>query len=170
MTPARVVLAAGLIVLAQVLDVAVLARWSLPGASPDLTLLVVVALALLGGSRVGACAGLCAGLLADLVPPATGLLGLTAVGYGLAGAVAGRWHRPGARSAVLPLVAAAAASLVSTCWRLLTALVAHGAAPGWAGSLLAGAAYAVVGAALVVPLVVVLDRVVEPDVPEVARW
>ena len=60
----------GCVVLAQLLDVESLARWSWPGATPDLTLLVVVALALLGGPASGARAGLSAGLLADLAPPA----------------------------------------------------------------------------------------------------
>jgi rod shape-determining protein MreD len=165
-----VVLAAGLVVIALLVDSAVLTRTSWPGATPELAPLVVVALALLGGSRQGATVGLAAGLLADLVPPHTGLVGLTAIGYGLAGAVAGRWHRPGQRSAVLALVAAGAATLAVAGVRALQGLVSG--ALRWSRlpvDVLAQVGWQVLLAALVVPLVVLLDRVVEADPPEVAR-
>ncbi|MGN6611667.1 MAG: rod shape-determining protein MreD [Angustibacter sp.] len=169
MSSARVVLAAGLVVLAQLLDVTVLARTHWPLATPDLTLLVVVALALLGGSRSGATVGLAAGLVADLTPPGAGLLGLTAVAYGLAGLVAGRYHRPGERSLVLVLVAAAAAGATSS---VVLAVAALGSGDSLARALEAvvgGVGYAVVAALLVVPLVIVLDRWVEGEPVEVAR-
>jgi rod shape-determining protein MreD len=168
---ARTVLAAGLVVIAQVLDVAVLARWSWPGAAPDLTLLVVVALALLGGSRSGATAGLAAGLLGDLTPPGAGLLGVTAVAYGLAGAVAGRWHRPGEHSALLPLVAAGAAALTASSCLALVALASGsrdlGSGLGLVGATVVGT---VVASVVVLPLVMTLDRLVEGDEPEAVRW
>ncbi len=170
MSPARAVLAAGLVVLAQVLDVVVLARGSWPGAIPDLTLLVVVALALLGGPVSGAAAGLAAGLVVDLVPPGAGPLGLGAVALGLAGAVAGRWHRPGERSLLGPVTAAAAAALVAGVVRAVVALLAGGQGAGDALSVLvASVGYAAVGAVVVVPVVIWLDRVVEGDRPEAVR-
>jgi rod shape-determining protein MreD len=166
---ARTVLAAGLLVIAQVLDVAVLARWSFPGATPDLTLLVVVALALLGGPTAGATAGVCAGLLADLTPPAAGLLGLGAVGYGLAGLVAGRWHRPGERSLLLPVLAATGAAATLAAVQGVTALLAGRAIGDVLVAALASVAYAAVLALVVVPLVVLLDRAVEGDQAEAVR-
>ncbi|GAB3589843.1 hypothetical protein GCM10027446_03260 [Angustibacter peucedani] len=169
MSPARTVLAAGLVVLAQVLDVAVLARWSWPGATPDLTLLVVVALALLGGPTSGAVAGLSAGLLADLTPPASGLLGLGATGYGLAGLVAGRWHRPGERSLLVPVVAAAVAASALAVVQGLAALVGGRGLGAVVGTAAASVGWAALGALVVVPLVVLLDRVVEGDQPEAVR-
>jgi rod shape-determining protein MreD len=166
---ARTVLAAGLVVLAQLVDVTVLARSHWPWATPDLTLLVVVALALLGGSRSGVTVGLAAGLLADLTPPGDGLLGLTAVAYGLAGLVAGRFHRPGGRSVVLVLVAAGAAGAVSAVVHALAAVAGGDRTGGALEAVVAGTAYEVAFAALVVPLVIVLDRWVEGEPVEVAR-
>lgn len=169
MSGARLVLAAGLVVLAQITDVAVLARWSWPGATPDLTLLVVVALAVLGGRRAGAAAGLAAGLLADLTPPAGDLLGLGALGYGLAGLAAGRWHRPGERSVVAPVVAAAAAATALALVQGPTALAAGRALGVVLRTSAASIGWAAVGALVVVPFVVVLDRVVEGEPPERVR-
>jgi rod shape-determining protein MreD len=170
MSAPRTVLAAGLIVLAQLLDVAVLARWSWPGATPDLTLLVVVALALLGGPTSGAVAGLSAGLLVDLTPPGSGPLGLTAVAYGLAGAVAGRWHRPGERSLLLPMTAAAMAALVASAVQALIPLLSgRESLSSTLVALGASVLYAALGALVVVPLVVLLDRIVEGDPAEAVR-
>ncbi len=170
MSVARTVLAAGLLVLAQVADVAVLARWSWPGAAGNLTLLVVVALALLGGPTVGATTGIAAGLLADLTPPAAGLLGLGAIGYGLAGLVAGRWHRPGERSLLVPVVAAAAGAAALALVQGLTALAAGRALASTAATSAVSVGWAALGALVVVPVVVLLDRVVEADRPEAVRW
>jgi rod shape-determining protein MreD len=165
-----VVLAAGLLVIAQLLDVAVLSRWSWPGATPDLTLLVVVALALLGGPGSGAVAGLSAGLLADLTPPGASALGLTAIAYGLAGAVAGRWHRHGERSVLLPMTAAAAAAAAASSVQQVVLLLTGRQSLGSALlAVLAGVLYSAVGALVVVPLVVLLDRLVEGEPAEAAR-
>jgi rod shape-determining protein MreD len=87
----------GLLLFAAVfLQVGVLARLGLPGATPDLVLVYVAALAMLRGPLVGSIAGFSAGLLLDLVPPSTGTLGITAlllliVGYG-AGRFGGDEH------------------------------------------------------------------------------
>jgi rod shape-determining protein MreD len=170
MSAARIVLAAGLVVLAQVVDVAVLSRLSWPGATPDLTLLVVVALALLGGPASGAVAGLSAGLLADLTPPGASPLGLTAVAYGLAGAVAGRWHRPGERSVLLPMTAAAAAAATAATVQELALVLTGRESLGTAlVAVLACVLYSAVGALVVVPLVVLLDRLVEGEPAEAVR-
>lgn len=167
----RIVLAAGLVVLAQVVDAALLARWGWPGVTPDLTLLVVVALALLGGTRAGAGAGLAAGLVADLTPPGAAPLAATALAYCLGGAVAGRWHRRGERSLVLPVLAAATAGLVVG---VVQAVVAAAAGAGTGLGELAlrcavSAGYAAAGSLVVVPLVVWLDRVVEGEAAEAVR-
>lgn len=170
MSVARIVLAAGLLVLAQLLDVVLLARWSWPGAAGTLTLLVVVALALLGGPATGASAGIVAGLLADLTPPAGGLLGLGAIGYGLAGFVAGRWHRPGERSLLVPVFAAATGAAVLALVQGLTALAAGRALASAALVAAASVGWAAAGALVVVPVVVLLDRLVEADRPEAVPW
>ena len=66
----RVLLPAALVVVALVIQVSVLSRLHLPGAVPDLLLLVVLALAMTYGHVEGALIGFGAGLLADLAPPA----------------------------------------------------------------------------------------------------
>jgi rod shape-determining protein MreD len=171
----RWLLAAVLLVLAQVVDVSVLARSPVAGLGADLTLLVVVALALVEGRTAGAAVGLLAGLLADLTPPAIGPLGLSALGYALAGLVAGRWHRPARRSALGPAaaataVAAGAAAVVLGAVRLLTAAGAGGPAAGLPAVLAASVVTTVLLSLAVVPLVVALDRRAATEAPEVVPW
>jgi cell shape-determining protein MreD len=179
MTSVRVALGAGLVVLAQVLDSVVVNRFAGLGGSglgwvglkPDLTLLVVVAFALLGGPRAGAVVGLAAGLLTGLVPPGPEPLGVAAIGYGLAGAVAGRWHRPGEWSLLLALVAAGCAALVAAGTTSAVAVLAGGLGAGQALGVVGSSGLACVfGAVLVVPLVRRLDRAVVGELPEAVRW
>lgn len=96
MRPPRAAALALLVVLAVVLQVTVVNRLPLPGAPPDLVLVVVVVVGLLEGSRTGMLVGFTAGLLADLSGDAElGRLALVhvVVGY-LAGLLqddAGSW-------------------------------------------------------------------------------
>jgi rod shape-determining protein MreD len=106
---ARVLVAVVLVAVALALQVTLLSRLSLPGATPDLVLLVVVGLALSHGPGFGLAAGFGAGLAVDLVPPADHEVGrwalvLTLVGYG-----AGLAQAETRRSAFVPLVVVAAA-------------------------------------------------------------
>ena len=94
-----------------------LARLQLPGATPDLLLLVVVSLALAYGPGFGRAVGFGAGLAADLAPPADHAVGrwalvLSLVGY-LAGAAARRdaGGRPSCRCVVVGVAAAASVLL-----------------------------------------------------------
>lgn len=86
----RVLFEALLLLCAVFFQVGVLARLNLPGATPDLVLVLVTALAMLRGPLVGAIAGFSAGLLLDLVSPSTGTLGLTALLLIVVGVFAGR--------------------------------------------------------------------------------
>ena len=175
MSAVRWLLATVLLVLAQVVDVTVLARTPLAGLGADLTLLVVVALALVEGAVTGATLGLLAGLLADLTPPATGPLGLSALGYLLAGVVAGRWHRPARRGALGPTAAAtvpaaAAAAVALGAARLLVAVLTGGPLPGLLEVLVTSVLTSAVLSIAVVPLVVALDRRAAVEAPEVFPW
>ncbi|MGL5859379.1 MAG: hypothetical protein ACRC35_13425 [Angustibacter sp.] len=178
MTGTRAAALAAAVLLARMLDVAVLSRsswpggwWTWPGAPADLTLLVVVAIAVLDGSRAGAVAGLLAGLLVDLGPPGSGLLGLTAVAYGLAGAAAGRWHRRGERVIVLGLGAVVTAGLVAGGIRAGEAVVRGALDIAHAPVVIMGGTAAdVVGALVVLPLVLRLHRLVVGDPVELVRW
>ena len=105
----RTLLCALALLLALVIQVAFLARLSLPGAVPDLVLVTVVALALAFGPTVGGASGFAAGLALDLTPPADGIVGVMAL-IGLAiGVIAGAAVDPRDRT-VLVVMAMTGAS------------------------------------------------------------
>jgi rod shape-determining protein MreD len=168
MTWPRLVLWVTAALAAQVLDVGVLDRQPVAGRAVDLLLLVVVAAALAGGSVTGATAGLLAGLLADLTPPAAGLLGAGALAYGLAGALAGRWHRPGGgadrQPLLLALAAAAVAAVGMSAVRLLLGVAASPLSQAGV-TVLAAVGGAVVVGTVVLPALAALDRRVVAEAP-----
>ncbi|WP_171162204.1 rod shape-determining protein MreD [Streptomyces sp. I05A-00742] len=164
----RILLSTALVVVALVLQVSVFARLHLPGAVPDLLLLVVVALALVYGHTGGALVGFGAGLLADLAPPADHATGryalvLCVVGYlvGLARPETGRL-----RSATVPMLVVLGAAVVSTLlYAGVGALVGDTAARhvGLTGLLLTAALYDLLLAPFTVPLIMALARRGEND-------
>lgn len=109
----RVVVSAGLVALAIVVQASVLARLPLPGATPDLVLLVVVGLALAYGPAAGLVVGFCAGLAADLAPPAAHEAGRWALVLTLIGYAAGLARPETRRSALVPLMVVAVAAAAS---------------------------------------------------------
>lgn len=123
---------------------------------PDLVLVLVVAWALLRGTVAGAAAGLAAGWLLDVVPPGSTHLGVQALTYAAAGALAGRARLEGPVAAPrVALVALGAAAVVEGVG-VLGALAA-----GAPVDLLAVAVQCLLTAtlaALVVPLVVAAER------------
>lgn len=162
---ARAALVAALLATALLLQLTVLPLLGLPGATPDLLVVTVAALGLAGGPARGAVAGFCAGLALDLAPPATGVLGLSAVVLTVAGYVAGLLGERRDRSAVattLQVGLLAAGSVLA--YAMIGGIVADPRI-AWdrvPGLLLTQALYAVVLAAFVVPLVAVLVRRLEP--------
>lgn len=90
LTTTRLLLAIAVVLSALVLQVVVLSRLGLPGASPDLLLVVVLALGMAAGPGPGAIFGFSAGLLVELAPPASGSIGQTAAVYAVAGFFAGQ--------------------------------------------------------------------------------
>lgn len=161
MTRARLALLAALVVVAELVDAAVLDRFTVAGTSPDLLVLVVVAAGLSAGGVHGALVGACAGLLADLTPPGAGLLGVNALAYAVAGAVSGRWYRSGGRTSdqpmLLALVAAGVAAVLMTAVRLLFALTGQDAQQV-AVTCLAAAVTALALGVVVLPGIRALDR------------
>ncbi|WP_351227574.1 rod shape-determining protein MreD [Streptomyces sp. NPDC002133] len=164
----RMLLSTTLVVVALVVQVSVLARLHLPGAVPDLLLLVVLALALVYGHVSGALIGFGAGLLADLAPPADHAAGryalvLCVIGY-LAGLV-----RPETRrltSATGPMLVVVAAAVGSTLlYAGVGALVGDTAARhvGLGSLLFTAAVYDLLLAPFTVPLIMALARRAESD-------
>lgn len=86
----RNVLVALLIVIAVVLQLSVAPAFAIRGITPDLALLVVVAVALTRGGQAGMVTGFAAGVLLDLAPPADHTAGRWALALLIVGYVAGR--------------------------------------------------------------------------------
>ncbi|MDX6310602.1 MAG: hypothetical protein QOF44_66 [Streptomyces sp.] len=164
----RAVLSTGLVVVALVLQVCVLARLHLPGAVPDLLLLTVLGLAMTYGHVGGALVGFGAGLLADLAPPADHAAGryalvLCVIGYlaGLAKPDSGQL-----RSAAGPMFVVVAAAIGSTLlYALVGALVGDTAAQhvGLGKLLFTAALYDLLLAPFTVPWIMALARRLDND-------
>ncbi|MEU6959002.1 rod shape-determining protein MreD [Streptomyces chrestomyceticus] len=164
----RILLSAALVVVALLVQVCVLARLQLPGATPDLLLLVVLGLALVYGHVSGALVGFGAGLLADLAPPSDHAIGRYALVLCVIGYVAGL-TKPDTgqhRSATMPLAVVVAAALGSTLlYAGVGSLVGDSAARhvglGWL--LFTATLYDLLLAPFAVPLVMALARRTEHD-------
>jgi rod shape-determining protein MreD len=164
--PVRIVVAVGLLVVALAGQVTMLTRLPLPGATPDLVLVTVVALALAYGPAFGLVAGFGAGLATDLVPPADGAIGRWAFVLTLVGYLAGLARVEIRRSAFVPLIVAAAAGALSVVgYALLAALSGdpHVTRAALVAVLPTAVLYDVVLSPFVVPAVLLLAERVEPD-------
>jgi rod shape-determining protein MreD len=117
----RVIFAVVSVGVAIVLQTVLLDRLPFPGGTaPDLVLVLVVTLALATGPAEGMLIGFGAGLALDVAPPASGLLGLSALVFCLVGYGCGRLRAPLQRSSWLPL---AVVMLAAAAGEVLYALV-----------------------------------------------
>ena len=164
MTTRRLLLGAASVLTALLLQASVLGRLPLPGAAPDLLLVLVVAFALVEGPLSGTVTGFVAGLLADL--GADHEIGRAALAYALVGYVAGLVQDDRPRSVLLPfaVVGLAAAGAV-TVYALEGLLLGDPRITGSAfrTSLASTVTYSVLLTPLVVPLVGALVRRLDPD-------
>jgi rod shape-determining protein MreD len=120
----RALLAAVAILAAVLLQVTLLNNVPFPGgAGPDLVLVVVVALALTSGARDGAIIGFAAGLALDIAPPASNLLGQSALVFCLVGYGSGRMRVVLERSAWLPVVGVAVGAAAGEALYALVGLI-----------------------------------------------
>lgn len=113
MTFSRLVLSSLLLLTAAVVQMTVVNRLPLPGAGPDLVLLVLIGLAVVVGPTAGASLGFAAGLLVDLMPPTATEVGRWALVLCLVGYLAGQVQVDARRSAVTVLAAVAVLSAVA---------------------------------------------------------
>ena len=165
MAVVRAALVLVLLLTALLLQLTVLPLLGLPGATPDLLLVVVAALGLSAGEVRGAVAGCAAGLALDLVPPADGVLGLSAVVLTVVGYAAGLLGARKDRAAVLTIGAVgllAGGSVLA--YAMLGGIVSDPRIVWERVPLLVGteALYAAVLAAFVVPAVGALVGRLEP--------
>jgi rod shape-determining protein MreD len=120
----RILLATAAILAAVLIQVTVLNNVPFPGgAGPDLVLVAVVAMALAAGPRDGAIIGFAAGLALDIAPPASGLLGQSALVFCLVGYGCGRLRLALERSAWLPLAGVALGAVAGEALYALTGLI-----------------------------------------------
>ncbi len=137
----------------------------LPGAPPDLLLLVVAAIALVVGPLSGAVVGFAAGFTADLVPPADHLLGRYALVFCLVGYGVGLLRNEASDSVPISLaVVAAAAGSATVLYGALGGLLGDErvSAQTLVGSVPWSIAYDVVLAPFVVPWVMSMMRRTNP--------
>ena len=166
MSAPRVALTAVLVVVALALQVTVLSRLPLPGATPDLVLLVVVATALSGGPTVGLLTGFAAGLALDLVPPADHEVGRWAFVLTIVGYLSGLARAESRRSAFVPLVVVAAAAVGSVLLYAGLGALLDDPNVTWSAVtrlLPTAVVYDVVLSAFAVPAVLALSRRLEPE-------
>lgn len=109
----RLAVAVAAVLAALIIQVTFLNSVPFPGDSaPDLVLVVVVVLALLGGPLEGTLIGFCAGLAADITPPVSHLIGQNALVFCLVGYGCGRLRELLERSEWLPLAGVALGAAV----------------------------------------------------------
>jgi rod shape-determining protein MreD len=94
----QIIIIGSAIFIAVIVELTLLARLGLPGATPDLVVVTIVALALAYGPLPGALAGFSAGILIGLAPPFDGILGVQAIIFTLVGLVTGAVVDPRDRS------------------------------------------------------------------------
>jgi rod shape-determining protein MreD len=124
MTLLRALGVTALLVLAVVIQTAVLGQVAIDGVVPDLALVVVVAAALVRGPEFGAATGFVAGVLVDLAPPADHLVGRWALAFVVVGFLAGRLRHE-ATSPVGAVLAVGAGSFVGFSVFALSGLILH---------------------------------------------
>lgn len=160
---ARIPVSAGLVLFGLILQVSVFGRLQLPGATPDILLLVVVGLAMVYGPTGGCLVGFAGGLLADLAPPSDHAIGRYALVLCLMGYAAGllRPDHGRQRSVAGSLVVVGGAAVASTLlYAMVGALVGDTAARhvGLGGLVISALLYDLLLAPFVVPLVMYLGR------------
>jgi rod shape-determining protein MreD len=164
MTTRRFLLGAATVLTALLLQDTVVSALPLPGAAPDLLLVLVVAYALVEGPMSGMVTGFVAGILADAL--ADHALGRLALVYAVVGYATGFIEDDTERSTLVPFLGVAAGAIAGV---LLFA--AEGMLLGdprvtvhaVGRSLVSSVPYSVVLTPFVVPVLDLLVRRMEPD-------
>lgn len=164
MTPRRFLLAAAAVLTALLLQDTALTQLPLPGAAPDLLLVLVVAYALVEGPLSGMTIGFVAGLLADTL--ADHALGRLALAYAVVGYATGFMEDDTDRSTLLPFVAVGAGAIGAVLLFAGVGLLLGDprvTLHSVGRSLVSAVPYSVVLTPFVVPVLGALVRRIEPD-------
>ena len=112
------------IITAAVLQPTFFAKLFLPGATPDVLIVVLTCWALLKGPAVGAIAGFFTGFLIDVLPPGDHLMGISSIFLTLIGYLVGYLSQNQSRSFVRPLIISASVAnvffIVRSIWANLS--------------------------------------------------
>ncbi|WP_151081558.1 rod shape-determining protein MreD [Nocardioides cynanchi] len=148
----RVAVAAALVLVALVLQVAVFPHLAWDGIVPNFCLLVVVAAALVRGPGFAATLGFFAGLALDLAPPADHVAGRWALALVVVGYVAGLMRQDTRSSATTVVATVAASSFIGTSVYALSGVILGDAVAG-SGDLVRVILVALLWDVLLTPLV-----------------
>jgi len=161
----RLGVVAVLIVVTVTLQISIFSHFSLSGVVPDLAMLVVIATALVKGPDYAAAVGFTAGLVLDLAPPADHTAGRWALSLLLVGYLIGLARGDTETTLLGTVFMVAAGSFIGTSVFALTGLVLgeEGVSVSSVLDVVPRAiVYDVVMTPLVIPLVVLLMRRLEP--------
>jgi len=155
------------IFIAVILELTLLSRLGLPGATPDLVVVTIVSIALAYGPLQGAIAGFSAGILMGLAPPFDGIFGVQAIIFTIVGLVTGAVVDPRDRSVpvIMGMVGLSTGGVVLINAIVLSVL--SGDRVVWEivpGLTLTAALYGLILAPLVVPLIGKIVRTLTPEV------
>lgn len=168
-TVVRIAVVTVLIVVTVTLQMSIFSHFSIRGVVPDLALLLVIAAALVRGPSYAALVGFAAGLVLDLAPPADHTAGRWALSLVLVGYLAGLVRTDNETSVPGTLFIVASAAFVGTSVFALTGLVLREPGIDVAAAfevIPVAVGYDLLLAPLVVPLVLLLFRRLEPA----QRW
>lgn len=165
-----VLVAAVLLVVAVVVQVTVLTRVGLPGATPHLVLVTAAAIGAARGSIAGAVAGFAGGLLLDLAPPADHAAGQWALVLTIAGYLAGRLAADQGRSVVVRALALGALAALATAGYLVVSTVLGGGSRPSSELLVLLAATVAYAVVLALPAVPVTSWLLSRTAPPAAGW
>jgi rod shape-determining protein MreD len=168
----RALVYAALVVLAIGLQVGPFAELAIRGTTPDLLLLVVVAIGLTHGPERAALIGFVGGLALDLAPPADHIAGRWALALVVVGYLVGLVRDDARQGMAGTIVAVAAASFIGTSIFALSGLVLDD--PGVTVSRVlevipVAVLYDVALTPLLLPLLTALCRRIQPDADEWVR-
>jgi len=162
----QIVVIGSLLLAAVVLQTTVLSRLGLPGATPDLVVVTVVAVALALGPAAGALTGFLGGALLDVATPSDSILGLASIvliAVGLAVGVA--VDREDSSIWTLSVIAGAACGAAALGTALLSAILGSERII-WAvvpGATLTTVLYGLILGRVMIPLVGALSRRLVPE-------
>lgn len=163
----QVLIIGGSVLAAVLIELTLLSRLDLPGATPDLVIVTVVAIALAMGPMQGVAAGFGAGVLIDLAPPADTLLGVNAIVYMAIGFVTGFVIDPRDRTVPIEIgIVGLSASAATLGTAALDTLLGSGRV-SWEeipGMALSSALYAVIMAPVVIVGIAWIVRKATPEI------